>query len=64
MLMKTLKERFKSILKSECLTQEEKKYLKDMFREFTIRREMLNRPRLEFISEDQKSDQWSRNNLS
>ena len=62
--MKTLKERFKSILKSECLTLEEKKYLKDMFREYTMRREMLNRPQLEFLNEDQQSDQWSRNNLS
>ena len=61
--MESLTEKFKSLLQSDCLSQEEKKYLKHMFREFVQKREIIQRPTMEVEPEFDCSEDWVRNNF-
>ena len=53
--MKQLKQLFKQILESKCLTKEEKIYLRKTFKDFVNRRKIIERNSVQFIDE---SDFW------
>ena len=50
--MKNLKSDIKRILKNECLTEEEKIILKNMFKRFSTTREILSRKTIDFEYEE------------
>ena len=50
--MKKLRADIKKILKNECLTIEEKIKLKNIFKKFIIRREILSRKSIDFEYHD------------
>ena len=61
--MESLTEKFKNLLQSDCLSQEERNYLKQMFRDFTQKREVIQRPTVECEPELDCSNDWVRNNI-
>jgi len=52
--MTTLQQLFKQVLSSECLTKEEKYYLKVQFNNFMMKRELMKRKSVR--SDDSKDD--------
>lgn len=52
--MKILLRRFKDILNSECLSENEKNYLRQEFRKFLDQRELLSRSSLPMEKEEEE----------
>lgn len=50
--MKQLKQQFRQILKSKCLTKEEKIYLRKTFKDFANRRKIIGRNSVQIIDEN------------
>lgn len=50
--MKTFNKRIKELLSSECLTQQEKEYLKLVFKQFVNNRSIISRKKVEYNNED------------
>ncbi len=62
-IMKSLKERFVEILKSDCLNSVEKNHLKQLFRNFLQQREIIRRGNVESKQEIDFSEEWLESNI-
>lgn len=61
--MKSLKERFLELLKSDCLNSVEKNHLKQVFRNFLQKREIICRGKVESEQEIDFSEEWLESNI-
>ena len=50
--MKQLKQQFRQMLESKCLTKEEKTYLRKIFKDFVNRRKIIARNSVQLIDEN------------
>lgn len=62
-IMSSLKDQFKSILKSNCLSESEKSYLKDQFKKFIQNRDFISRVALKQEVQNEDDLQWCANNI-
>jgi hypothetical protein len=60
--MKNIKDQLKDVLKNDCLNQNERIYLKNIFKNFIDKRYIISRKKLSF-SEEESSDEWIKNNI-
>lgn len=61
--MKTIQQLFKQVLASECLTKEEKYYLKVQFNNFMMKRELMKRKSVRGDETEESVHEFRQNNF-
>lgn len=61
--MKTIQQLFKQVLASECLSKEEKYYLKVQFSNFMMKRELMKRKPLKTEESEEAIYDYRKNNF-
>ena len=63
--MKNIVDQFRDVLKNECLNPTEKMYLKNFFRKFIEKREIISRHSIDLQEEKEEdsSREWIQNNI-